>query len=133
MKNLLIFMGLLVTCSGSKWLQEEPKSVSEGTFYNTEQEAAAAVLAPLNKLRSGFSTSHYGLMESFADYQYGRRSYASTSDYTGLDPQNLNRTVWLWASLYNAIRDCNIAIGHLPQASTRQTYQARKKDGEGKK
>src|SRR3546814_18966943 len=102
MKNLLIFMGLLVTCSCSKWLQEEPKSVSEGTFYNTEQEAAAAVLAPLNKLRSGFSTSHYGLMESFSDYQYGRGSYASTSDYKGLDPQNVSRTDGIWASLYNA-------------------------------
>ncbi len=110
-------MGLLVTCSCSKWLDEEPKAVSEITFYNTEQEAAAAVLAPLNKLRSAFSTTHYGLMESSSDYQYGRGSYESVSNYKGLDPQNVSRTDGIWASLYNAIRDCNIAISRLPEAS----------------
>src|SRR5690606_9671916 len=117
MKKLLFFIGILATCSCSKWLEEEPKAVSEITFYNTEREAAAAVLAPLNKLRSGFSTTHYGLMESFSDYQYGRGSYEPVSEYKGLDPQNVSRTDGIWTSLYNAIRDCNIAISRLPEAS----------------
>lgn len=117
MKNLWIFMGLLVTCSCSKWLEEEPKAVSEVTFYNTAQEAAAAVLAPLNKFRSGFAMSYPGLMECFADYQYGRGSWASNSDYRGLDPQNVSRSDGVWGSLYNAIRDCNIAISRLPSAT----------------
>lgn len=110
-------MGLLIACSCSKWLEEEPKAVSEITFYNTEREAAAAVLAPLNKFRSGFAMSYPGLMESFADYQYGRGSWASNSDYKGLDPQNVSRSDGVWSSLYNAIRDCNIAISRLPDAS----------------
>lgn len=118
MKKQLIFASLLVFCSScNKWLEEEPKAVSEDTFYNTEKEAAAAVLAPLNKFRSGFASFYPGLMECFADYQYGRGSYASNSDYAGLDPQNVSRTDAIWSSLYNAIRDCNIAISRLPEAS----------------
>lgn len=117
MKNLLLLMSLLVICSCSEWLEEEPKAVSEITFYNTEKEAAAAVLAPLSKFRPGFAMSFPGLMECFADYQYGRGSWASNSDYRGLDPQNVSRSDGVWSSLYNAIRDCNIAISRLPEAT----------------
>lgn len=118
MKPILIFISLLFVCSScSKWLDEEPKAVSETTFYNTEKEAAAAILAPLYKFRSGFTTFYSVLMECFSDYQYGRGSFASTSDYVGLDPQNVSRTDAIWSCLYNAVRDCNIGISRLPNAS----------------
>ena len=118
MKNLLICIVAVVLCAScNKWLEEEPKAVSEITFYNTEQEAAAAVLAPLNKYRSAFDMSFPGLMDCFSDYQYGRGSWASNSDYVGLDPQNVSRSDGIWSSFYNAIRDCNIAISRLPEAT----------------
>ncbi|MDR2118595.1 MAG: RagB/SusD family nutrient uptake outer membrane protein [Tannerellaceae bacterium] len=113
---LLVFIPLLCACSD--WLDEEPKAVAAETFYNTVQEADAAVLAPLNKFRSGFAMSYPGLMECFADYQYGRGSWTSNSDYVGLDTQNQTRSSMVWNSLYQAIRDCNIAIEKLPDASS---------------
>lgn len=130
MKNYLIFFALIFFCSCNEWLVEQPKAVSEVTFYNTDQEAAAAVLAPLNKLRPGFAMSFPGLMESFSDYQYGRGSWASNSDYVGLDPQNVNRADGVWSSLYNAIRDCNIAISRLPSANDLTDQQIEKYIGE---
>src|SRR5690554_3509088 len=99
------------------WLIEEPKSVAAETFYNTVAEADAAVLAPLSKYRFGFNMSYPGLMECFADYQYGRGSWASNSDYVGLDTQNQSRATMVWETLYNAIRDCNIALDKLPHAT----------------
>lgn len=109
-------MPLLLACSD--WLEEEPKAVAAETFYNTPDEADAAVLAPLAKFRSGFAMSYPGLMECFADYQYGRGSWASNSDYVGLDTQNMTRATGVWTSLYQAIRDCNIAIERLPLATS---------------
>ncbi len=116
-KCLLIAL-VLVSSSCNKWLDESPKAIAAETFYNTTKEAEAAVLAPLNKFRTGFAMSYPGLMESFADYQYGRGSWASNSDYKGLDPTNVNRSNMIWESLYNAIRDCNIAIEKLPNAAS---------------
>lgn len=105
-------------CSAcSDWLVEEPKAVAAETFYNTEEEAGAAVLAPLNKFRSGFMMSYVGLMECFADYAYGRGSWEVNSNYDGLNTQNQSRANMVWNSCYKAIRDCNIAIERLPAAA----------------
>lgn len=118
---LIVFLPLLLSCND--WLDEEPKAVAAETFYNTTAEADAAVLAPLAKFRSGFAMSYPGLMESFADYQYGRGSWASNSDYVGLDTQNTSRAGMIWTALYQAIRDCNIAIERLPFATSMSDEQ----------
>lgn len=110
----ILLMGLT---SCNDWLEEHPKSVAAETFYNTTKEADAAVLAPLEKLREGFMISYPGMLECFADYAYGRGSWASNSDYKGLDTQNQTRTNEVWSGLYKSIRDCNIAIQQLPNAS----------------
>ncbi len=118
MKNyfIILFMfPLFMSCQD--WLDEKPMAVAAETFYNTQQEADAAVLAPLAKLRPGFNMSYPGLMECFSDYSYGRGSWTSNSDYKGLDTQNMTRANGIWASLYDAIRDCNIAIDKLPSAT----------------
>ncbi|MVZ60680.1 RagB/SusD family nutrient uptake outer membrane protein [Sphingobacterium humi] len=119
--GLGLFMCLNSACS--KWLDEHPKAVAAETFYNTPEEAATAVLAPLNKFRPGFAMSFPGLMECFTDYQYGRGSWTSNSDYKGLDPTNITRSNGIWSSLYGAIRDCNIAIQQLPEASAMTDIQ----------
>jgi tetratricopeptide (TPR) repeat protein len=116
-KNIIILFVLPILASCQDWLNEEPKAVAAETFYNTEQEADAAVLAPLAKLRSGYAMSYPGLMECFADYAYGRGSWASNSDYKGLDTQNVTRANGIWSSMYNAIRDCNIAVEKLADAT----------------
>ncbi|MDD4515503.1 RagB/SusD family nutrient uptake outer membrane protein [Massilibacteroides sp.] len=116
-KIIIILLVIPVLSSCQDWLDEEPKAVATETFYNTEQEADAAVLAPLAKLRNGYAMSYPGLMECFTDYSYGRGSWTSNSDYKGLDTQNMTRANGIWASMYNAIRDCNIAIEKLPNAT----------------
>lgn len=120
MKKILFItiIGMLFFTSCQNWLDEEPKAVAAETFYNTSAEADAAVMAPLYKLRSGFGSLYPGFMECFADYQYGRGSWEDNSRYTGLNATNINRTSTIWTSLYNAIRDCNIPISRLPNASS---------------
>lgn len=119
MRNKIIICVLLgvSTISCNEWLEEKPKSVAAETFYNTEAEAGAAVLAPLNKMRGGFDMSYPGLMETFADYAYGRGSWEANSDYEGLNTQNQTRARDLWHGNYKAVRDCNIAISRLPLAT----------------
>ena len=93
---MIIVAALLTSCSD--WLEEKPKAVAAETFYNTEEEANAAVLAPIEKFRSAFAMSYPGLMETFADYAYGRGSWESNSDYEGLDTQNQTRANMVWAA-----------------------------------
>ena len=101
-KYIYLFMILLSVVSCSDWLEEEPKSVAAETFYNTESEAAAAVAAPLANLKGYGGLDYFGtaLCECFADYAYGRGSWASNSDYIGLDNTNQTRTANIWTKLY---------------------------------
>jgi len=119
MKNIFISLMLfaLAFTSCQDWLDEKPKAVAAETFYNTTAEADASVLASLGQLRSGFAMSFPGLMECFSDYSYGRGSWVTNSDYQGLNTQNISRANGVWGSLYNSIRDCNIAISKIPEAA----------------
>lgn len=119
MKNIFISLILfaLAFTSCQDWLDEKPKAVAAEIFYNTTAEADASVLASLGQLRSGFAMSFPGLMECFSDYSYGRGSWVTNSDYQGLNTQNISRANGVWSSLYNSIRDCNIAISKIPEAA----------------
>lgn len=119
MKKISFLIGILLMglTACNDWLEEHPKAVAAETFYNTTKEADAAVLASLQKMRSGFVLSYPGMLENFADYAYGRGSWAANSDYQGLNVQNQTRANVVWASLYKSIRDCNIALEQLPNAS----------------
>ena len=116
--GLLCIALLSVSCSD--WLEEEPKSVAAETFYNTEAEAAAAVAAPLATLNQNGGPDYHcsALNECFADYAYGRGSWASNSDYVGLDNTNQSRTSTTWTVFYRAIGLCNVALNRLPDASS---------------
>lgn len=113
----LILGTTLVSCND--WLEEDPKSVAAETFYNTPAEANAAVLAPLEKFRSNFNNMEFCTMqEACADYSYGRGSWTEISEYYGfLTASNVTRAGGVWAALYKAVRDCNIAIARLPEAT----------------
>ena len=113
----LIFALLLASCDSM--LDENARSVAAETFYNTPEEADAAVLAPLNQLRGEFDGMSFPTMqEACADYAYGRGSWTEMSDYEGLNTSsNVTRAGTIWNNLYGAVRDCNIAISRLPDAS----------------
>ena len=120
MKNFiyLITFALLVT-SCSSILDEDAHSVAAETFYNTPEEAAAAVLAPLHQLRGEFDGMSFPTMqEASADYAYGRGSWTEMSDYEGLNTSSsVTRAGTIWNNLYGAVRDCNIAIDRQPDAN----------------
>ena len=64
MKNIVLlfsFAFTLFACDSA--LEEHPKSVAAETFYNTVEEASAAVLAPLNKLRGEFNGMSFPTMQ----------------------------------------------------------------------
>ena len=115
--SFLIAVLLMGLTACNDWLEEHPKAVAAETFYNTTGEADAAVLAPLKKIREGFMMNYPGILENFADYAYGRSSWAANSDYQGLNVQNQSRANSIWSGLYKSIRDCNIALQRLPNAS----------------
>lgn len=115
--SFLIAVLLMGLTACNDWLEEHPKAVAAETFYNTTGEADAAVLAPLKKIREGFMMNYPGMLENFADYAYGRGSWESNSDYQGLNTQNQTRTNQIWSGLYKSIRDCNIALLRLPEAT----------------
>lgn len=112
-------VGIQLFTSCQDWLEEKPKAIAAETFYNTVSEADAAVMAPISRLRQQgtFGRDIQSLMECFADYQYGRGSWEDNSRYAGLNTTNRGRTDGTWTSFYRAIRDCNIPISRLPQAS----------------
>ena len=121
MKKYIVLFGMaLLGVSCSDWLEEEPKSVAAETFYNTEAEAAAAVAAPLGFLNTvGGPDCHcVGFNECFSDYAYGRASWASNSDYVGLDNTNQGRATTTWTCFYRSIGLCNVALSRLPDASS---------------
>lgn len=132
MKKLSILIGILLMglTACNDWLEEHPKAVAAETFYNTPDEIGAAVLASLQKIHDGFQMSYPGLLETFADYAYGRGSWASNSEYQGLNSQNQTRTNFVWNGLYKSIRDCNIALEQLPNASEMTEAQINAYQGE---
>lgn len=112
---LIFFVSSFISCQD--FLVEKPKAIAAETFYNTPAEANAAVIAPLYKFRSGFDMTYPGMMECYSDAQYGRGSWEHNSTYQGLNTVDRDRTDGLWRSLYDAIRDCNIPISRLPEAT----------------
>lgn len=112
-----VFMMPLAT-SCDEWLEEHPKAVAVDSFYNTVDDANAAIAACSNKLRSIKGGSAYSaFMECFADYDYGRGSWQPNSTYELLNTQNKGRTDGLWSNEYKVIRDANICISKFPSAN----------------
>ena len=105
--------------SCDEWLEEHPKAIAVDTFYNTVDEANAAIAAVSNRLRSVITSSTLpAFMECFADYDYGRGTWAPNSTYDILNVTNKGRTDGIWTNLYRVIRDANICISRFPEASS---------------
>ena len=112
---LLIPAVLFISCDNA--LEEVPEDrIAAETFYNTPEDALAAVFAVYAPLRSG---GYYGArfpaqLEVLADYADGRGSYRPVSEYQGLDPTNIGRSEIMWQQMYNSINRANAVIGNVP-------------------
>ncbi len=100
-------------------LEEEPKSIATETFYNTVDEVEAATNAIYYPIRNDgcFGCNYPAIMVSLADNTYGKASFASLSEYQGLDATNISRTGSIWTQLYLSIRNANLVIQNTPNGS----------------
>jgi starch-binding outer membrane protein, SusD/RagB family len=117
MKKILI---LLVTACAlgacSDELVEKPKSLSAELFYNTNDEALAAVNAIYGPMRvdNALSINYPAQLEGLPDYGNSRGSQTPVSLYQGLDNTNISRVGTIWDNFYQSIRNANIVIRNVP-------------------
>jgi len=117
-KIYLFFLGIvLIASSCDEILEEKPMAIAAETFYNTASEVESAIYGAYRELAIGPFSRNYLLVNlSQVDYGVGRGSYASTSNFQGLDPTTIGRTDAIWASFYRSIRDVNIVISRAPKS-----------------
>lgn len=118
--QILLFLVIafgLTSCK--KALDEEPKLNVEENFYNTAQEAEAAVNAIFPPLRLGGQgiASYNATLECHTDYALGRGSWAQFNSFSGFDAVNINRVADFWTSFYLAIRNANLVIRNVPNGT----------------
>lgn len=107
----------LYLASCQRILDEDPKAIALETFYNTTDEIKSAVLAIYAPLRATvYQRNYHTIHESQVDYGYGRGSYASISNFQGLDATNVNRISDQWTGFYQAIRNANLVITNAPKS-----------------
>lgn len=115
MKNILILIPsilLLIACEDL--LKEEPKAIASETFYNTSNEVAAAANAMYSPFKTGDFENYWALVECNVDYGKGRGSWASNSNFAGLDATNITRVSLIWGQIYLSIRNANLVIMNTP-------------------
>ncbi|PGH38925.1 MAG: RagB/SusD family nutrient uptake outer membrane protein [Candidatus Nephrothrix sp. EaCA] len=119
MKITIVYtaIALLVCIACNDKLAETPKSLSAELFYNTYDEAAAAVNAIYGPMRVGdaLSINYPAQLEGLADYGNSRGSQTPVSLYQGLDNTNISRVSTIWDNFYQSIRNANIVIANLPK------------------
>lgn len=125
MKSTKLFI-ITVLCglmSGCADMLEEPDftyAVASSTFYNTVDEANAAVMAPLDVMRQAYGDDWFATQEINTEYIYPKGVYSNYSyrDYNGfIHATHVSRSATGWQRIWRAIMFCNTAIGRLPDAS----------------
>ncbi|AYB30030.1 RagB/SusD family nutrient uptake outer membrane protein [Chryseolinea soli] len=135
MKKIFLYLltaALIVGCSDV--LEEHPKSLSAEVFYNTVDEATAAVNAIYGPMRTdgALSTNYPAQLEGLADYGNSRGSQTPVSLYQGLDNTNITRVGAIWDNFYQSIRNANIVIKNVPNGKEITAAQAAPIVGEAK-
>lgn len=132
-KNTIIVIPvLLLAISCEDILRENPKSIASETFYNTAAEVAAAANAMYKPLKDTDFENYWALMECMVDYGFGRGSWASNSDYAGLDATNISRAALIWNQIYLSIRDANLVIMNTPSGTNTSESEKAQFIGEAK-
>jgi hypothetical protein len=120
MKNIAIYLVLALALTAcDDVLKEEPKSLAAENFYNTPDEARAAVNAIYGPMRdnNALGINYPSQLEGLADYGNSRGSQTPVSLYQGLDNTNINRVGTIWDNFYQSIRNANIVIQNVPKGS----------------
>ncbi|MDR1503438.1 MAG: RagB/SusD family nutrient uptake outer membrane protein [Prevotella sp.] len=135
MKSIIYIIAIVLLMSAcDNILEENPKSIAVETFYNTSQEVEAALNAIYSPIRAGdcMGQNYFGQMTSYADYAYGRGTYAALNSYDKLDDTNISRVGNMWTLLYRSVRNANICIANIPNATSLNDIQKSNYLGEAK-
>lgn len=119
LKFFPFIMALLITGACKDFLDESPKEIASENFYNTAAEMESAVMAtyvPLQANQAVFGRHYHTIQMSQLDYGYGRGSYASVTDFNGLDATNVNRVGDMWTNFYLSIRNANLVVANKQRA-----------------
>lgn len=120
-----IFKSLACIClvgltACQSWLDETKYtySISTATFYNTANEANAAVVSVLDQMRSAHNANWFASLEINTEHIYPKGVYQASGGYTGItNTTHLSRCGSNFQSLYRAIMRCNTPLSRLPEAS----------------
>lgn len=115
-KTFLYIAAVLAFTACNDELIEKPKSLSAEVFYNTNDEALAAVNAIYGPMRGdgALGLNYPAQLEGLPDYGNSRGSQTNVSLYQGLDNTNASRVGTIWDGLYQSIRNANIVIKNVP-------------------
>lgn len=114
---LVALGGVFSSCND--WLEETDYTyaVSSTSFYNTEDEAHAAVMAPLDVMRNTYDANWFATLEINTEYVYPKGVYGGYI-YTGIqNSTHENRLASNWQNIFRAISHANTALNRLPQAN----------------
>lgn len=135
MKNIVLIglsTFLLSSCSGDI-LEEKPQAIAEETFYNTPSELESGVAAIYTPLRNCFDYDYSIFLEAASDLIYtSLGSWTAASQYKVLDATGISRISNSWSSLYQAIRNANVMIKAIPNASSTTEEENNQYMGEAK-
>lgn len=102
------------------WLDETKYtySISTATFYNTPNEANAAIVSVLDQMRSAHNSNWFASLEINTEHIYPKGVYQTSGGYAGItNTTHLTRCGSNFQSLYRAIMRCNTPLSRLPEAS----------------
>jgi starch-binding outer membrane protein, SusD/RagB family len=133
-KIITLVFAIIVFTSCTDMLDEEPKSLSAETFYNTVDEMESAVNAIYGPMRGdgALSINYPAQLEGLPDYGNSRGSQTPVSLYQGLDNTNISRVGSIWDGFYQSVRNANIVITKAPDATELTDAQKAKYIGEAK-
>lgn len=114
--TLISVLFLMVSCEDPLNEEDYTYAISSNNFYNTPEEANAAVMAPLDMMRSAYDANWFATLEIQTEYVYPKGVYTGYH-YNGIvNSTHETRISNNWTSLYRAIAYSNTALDKLPQA-----------------
>lgn len=140
MKNKIIIAFISISTLACNSLEEVPLGlVSSATFYKSDKDADAAVIAVYNAINNGQHTLYNRLIQigtemATDDYEAGPRARnAHVRALSGLthDPSN-DRMLELWRQSYDGINRANIAIDNISSNTNLTTQTAKNLVNEAK-
>lgn len=113
---LIVTALLVISCQDPLSEEDYTYSISSSNFYNTPEEANAAVMAPLDVMRAAYDANWFSTLEIQTEYVYPKGVYTGYH-YNGIvNSTHETRIASNWTNLYRAIAYCNTALDKLPQA-----------------